>query len=1798
MISQISRYRFIPIGLSTVIWLFSLLSLIGDGYNTFADDGHKLINMSHNQYDLTQKSAISSPIYFKSATIDYLGLTFFYPPDWVIQPLPYMDFGFRISSPGAEVDAIGRILKGAYITTDVVPEDHAIWLQTYKFGAGKHVKIAGVDGIRFTGFIENQYPYVRWEFFAYGHRHSISYIGSNGDFATYKKIARNVILNIRTIGRYSPEPTPPNLNFDKLTAEFPDLLHAFPSGYGKIMTDYNANTHTGGDDYGLDLCEGKLCNESHYNDIVIAPTDIKYVHSINGWHMSTDSKDYHFFEISDNLGNDKRLCMTLGHFLITIPEFVYGKRLPRGAQLGRIVNYTTQNHIHIALFTIPRDRGCAAREGRIAVPFDSNDIAHGGISLDRTDFPINSAQTGREITSSNAPLCAVPQSLLVSGDFISGIASVGCDGGGLPDPTPNPTVEPTPNPTQPPSTPPPSNPTYTIIEVIYPQTVNPGQSFTPSVKYCLSDSAKLVESRGDMLRNTDGNLYGMYPHVAVTGTVSSGQCFTFLFYTPMTAPNNTGTYDSRWQLWVNGSYVPNTEVNLRFTVQNGGSSGSTVVTLHDNPDYHGEKREYGVGKHDIGGSWNDKAHSVTVPSGMSVRLYEHSPYQGQNMCFTSSNPSLPGPYAEGVSSLVVYSNTNCQETGGGTPGSRYITLFDDPSFKGEARPYGTGRHDIGSSWNDRAHGVDVPVGMSVRLYQHGNFDGQNACFAFSVGSLPDPYKEGVSSLVVYDNPDCNDNYTGPMPMRCGWVNAYDSGGNLLSVPQTITNLAAHGWNDKPRTIEVNGPFRVTAYDGENFSSPAHGPFYSGINPVGTNVSSIKVERLSNCPDPTTEFPSQCAIGNPAVVLVDSGNQERVINTSIGQLATIGWNDRPREIYVRGPFKVMAYDGENFEGYSHGPFYNGDRRTVGTNVTSVRIELAQDCTRPIPKPDLVAAARPGAAQIVIASRTVGNRNQDTLIAGQTAYFDWGVANIGESGTGTYRAKIWIGDQPTPVIDEPLGGLGGGQSDGRDDVPVSWPNAGCFNVRLVLDTENQVSEVNEGNNAWTSQICWVEPVVAITEAYTTDGNGPSIPPAILNQTIVSTTGIDEPTGRKTVFNVGDVIKLYTTVQNTYATSQVTNFNFVVTDATGRMVPALSGGGAMEIPAGGSGVFLPTTIPSNSLDGEYKLITTASANGRISTASTAFQVNGLVDNQPPSAFMTAPSVATFLNTNAITLSADAMDNLSGVKRVDFYVWSQASWSNGEWKFVGSDETVPYSVDWSTVDKSDSRVYASARVFDYAGNAITLLDETTWTWFGIDRTTPISRVDGLPAEQVHPQFTVNWTRSDNLVSPSWLTIEVQVQLGCLGNWTTWLVVQGTIAGSFEGEAGQTYCFRSRAVDAAGNVEAWPNSPDARTKIKETVTGVVGRVFEQDGVTPITVDVWVDAFHADDKSYAAYTSVNPDGTYVLPLSPGQYIVLAKGESRELEYYDNSLYWNTATVIAITDGQSIEDVDFALGMGGTISGVVTDGDGLPIPNIAVDIENRQGYGTCTGSDGKYTLKHVALSTPYKIHAGGNINWCNGGSTDYQREYWQETNNASSATPITLTSGQSTKTGINFTLSISETSDNLVKNPGFEVAGKKPILAANWQAKKLKNDKRICNPNAAKSGNCFFQFTAQKGTSSIIIQNIKVINAQAGDLLTFSAWASGNKLRGMRIQARVNYTNGTSERVTLIGGSLNAGTYAYKLLNDYTLFSNTVQNIKIEIRQTNGNGRLRVDDVSLLITKNEEIGIDNQPISSPELRGIK
>jgi hypothetical protein len=122
-----------------------------------------------------------------------------------------------------------------------------------------------------------------------------------------------------------------------------------------------------------------------------------------------------------------------------------------------------------------------------------------------------------------------------------------------------------------------------VVSVDYPHVVEPGNiiNFSVTVKI---NSGQLLESRGDMLRNTDGNLFGHWPHIGVVGSHNAGENYIFVSYGSMVAPSTDGQYTSTWRVWQNAAYVGGNAV-INFEVKKGSGGGSPPPYVSQNLTY-------------------------------------------------------------------------------------------------------------------------------------------------------------------------------------------------------------------------------------------------------------------------------------------------------------------------------------------------------------------------------------------------------------------------------------------------------------------------------------------------------------------------------------------------------------------------------------------------------------------------------------------------------------------------------------------------------------------------------------------------------------------------------------------------------------------------------------------------------------------------------------------------------------------------------------------------------------------------------------------------------------------------------------------------------------------------------------------------------------------------------------------------------------------------------------------------------------------------------------------------------------
>jgi len=203
--------------------------------------------------------------------------------------------------------------------------------------------------------------------------------------------------------------------------------------------------------------------------------------------------------------------------------------------------------------------------------------------------------------------------------------------------------------------------------------------------------------------------------------------------------------------------------------------------------------------------------------------------------------------------------------------------------------------------------------------------------------------------------------------------------------------------------------------------------------------------------------------------------------------------------------------------------------------------------------------------------------------------------------------------------------------------------------------------------------------------------------------------------------------------------------------------------------------------------------------------------LDTIVPSGSVSINAGAAATNLTSVNLTLAATDAGSGVSQLQFSN-DGSSWSGWEayntskaWTLTGGDGTKTVYVQYS----------------DVAGNVSSSFTDT----IVLDTTAPSSYASS-PAQSVSLSFTVSWTGSDATSGVAYYDVQYRVDTG--GTWTNWLTHTSETSAIFGTTSpvvvvrGETYYFRVRADDLAGNAENYPGG-DGDTS---TYIGSITQVF------------------------------------------------------------------------------------------------------------------------------------------------------------------------------------------------------------------------------------------------------------------------------------------------------------------------------------------------------------------------------------
>lgn len=194
----------------------------------------------------------------------------------------------------------------------------------------------------------------------------------------------------------------------------------------------------------------------------------------------------------------------------------------------------------------------------------------------------------------------------------------------------------------------------------------------------------------------------------------------------------------------------------------------------------------------------------------------------------------------------------------------------------------------------------------------------------------------------------------------------------------------------------------------------------------------------------------------------------------------------------------------------------------------------------------------------------------------------------------------------------------------------------------------------------------------------------------------------------------------------------------------------------------------------------------------------------------------------------------------------------------------------------------------------------------------------------------------------------------------------------------------------------------------------IAGQVTDQNTGEPI-IGAVVQAFRERPSLDAANSllgfraKTDSSGNYLIEnVSSGEYLVVANAEGYLPEYYEEAATKNEATLITVEDNTIVDNIDFTLEHGGSISGfVASNEDSLPLANALVrvfDSNNDRQKWAYANEDGNYVVSGLPTGS-YFVQAIAD---------GYFPEFYDNARHRRDATPVEVTASQETA-GIDFYL---------------------------------------------------------------------------------------------------------------------------------------------------------------------------------------
>ncbi len=686
--------------------------------------------------------------------------------------------------------------------------------------------------------------------------------------------------------------------------------------------------------------------------------------------------------------------------------------------------------------------------------------------------------------------------------------------------------------------------------------------------------------------------------------------------------------DPDYAPWPSGHIIPVT-FNAGVTqISNNYPPTSYAVVLYWDADYRGPavrltSLDAIQNCCDLQPWFNDRASSVRVYAGFSIKLFEHFGRNGGWKVFSASDNNLDNDTfnnGTGINDQVTAYELTAPSACFPPAGTQAVSVCDPPPPPNDTTPpsgYFTapanGTTISASSVTISVNASDNSGGSGVREVRFsakwsGTWRGigisYSSPYSFNWDMCAASVPNGDIELGMevwdnannqwiysehYSNPHITKNYTCPAnpppPPQSNGVDLFTDpnyAGYHFVTPLTIDlpdlGAATNGlFHDNIESARVIGQYSYVLYENENYSGAY---LYQSGSPNlndqgwGNRADSIRVRNGDYNASAFTLYS-----------LGDFNGEAWPSDRTIYDLGHWQKNDWAESLRVASGYGIVACEHDNFHGTCG--------RATGPAQFSDINALAQGLRHGVSSVHVCAGTCPnGASSPILASPA----NGETIPAGSTIILQW-------YGDGDqFRLELWGG------------GLGGTQTWG-------WNNGTQYNAGQLPVSNNpyywKVQASNGfGDSGWSQGIFYVTPpTVKPLTVFVVSG-------AAKNVAVPFAKWPERFTAPATAmsFFPGNSINLFVRAQNTFGSEVTAYFIWRVTDPLGRLIPALSWEGNLSTSSGIVDWYLPTMIPAYSISGNYTFEGSITYGGQTFTQTTVFSVVGPDTAESVGAYITA--------------------------------------------------------------------------------------------------------------------------------------------------------------------------------------------------------------------------------------------------------------------------------------------------------------------------------------------------------------------------------------------------------------------------------------------------------------------------------------------------------------------------------------------------------------------------------------------------